>query len=463
MGTIALEALEAGLEEAEVFRLVGHAEPTDLGAAVVHGFDGFGDDVAVGLGIDASRERQPNEFQLGDVMLAGLGVASGGDDPALHGADAGFEIEFGGQGLGGELDLRDVGQEPAGVEKDGMAADGLYDRDADRKQSLANVLDLADAGPYMVFLYRFVDPARHRFEIASGQAAIGMQPFIDHDQVPGFFKNIFIVQCQEAADIYEQIFFAAHGAGIGIRAHFVKDLGYGVRSESGFPLPDEPRVFDRSRGIEDDANVMFFRERSQLPEILHRDRLPSGHIDRGSRRNVRNPIGPNAFDQRFEFMKIDIALEGVQAFRIVGFVHDHIDERAAREFLVQARGREIHVARNEIAGLDQDAREQVLGAASLVGRYQIPIAIILANFFFQMIKVLAPRIGFVPHHQAGPLVIAHGIRSAVGEQIDINVARSQEKGIISGFQKRVFAIRARGHMQRLDHLDLKGLGPGAFF
>ena len=81
----------------------------------------------MGLGVDAARDRQPGQLQLGVVVVARLRVAPGAGDAALHGADAGIEVQLGGQRLGRKLDLLQLGVEGARVQENGVAADGLDD------------------------------------------------------------------------------------------------------------------------------------------------------------------------------------------------------------------------------------------------------------------------------------------------------------------------------------------------
>ena len=56
---------------------------------------------------------------------------------------------------------------------------------------------------------------------------------------------------------------------------------------------------------------------------------------------------------------------------VVRLVDDDVDEDAAGELLVRPGGGEVHVARDEVAGLDEDLRDEVLGAAALVGGHDV--------------------------------------------------------------------------------------------
>ena len=159
-------------------------------------------------------------------------------------------------------------------------------------------------------------------------------------------------------------------------------------------------------------------------------------------------------------VEIDVALERMLVGRIVGFGNDDIDERPAGQFLMQPRGREIHVARHEIARLDEHPREDVLGPAALVRGHDVAVAVILPHGFFQMIEVLAARVGLVAQHHAGPLPIAHGVGAAIGEKIDVNVFRAEQKRVEAGLDNGLFPLPAGSHLQRLDDFDFPRLGPG---
>ena len=134
---------------------------------------------------------------------------------------------------------------------------------------------------------------------------------------------------------------------------------------------------------------------------------------------------------------------------------------AARQLLVQARGGEVHVARHVVAGLDQDARQQVLGAAALVGRDDVAVAVVLLDRRFEVVEVAAAGIGLVAHHHAGPLPVAHRAGAAVGQQVDVDVLGAQQEGVVARLGDGPRAFGAGHHLDGLDHLDLPGFGPRA--
>ena len=142
-------------------------------------------------------------------------------------------------------------------------------------------------------------------------------------------------------------------------------------------------------------------------------------------------------------------------------VDDHVHEDAARQFLMQARGREVHVARHVLPFLDHRLADQVFRAAPLMRGHDVLVAVVFLDRFFQMIEVAAAGVGFIAQHDARPLAIAHRAGAAVGEQIDVDIFRSQQERVVTGFLRGALASGAIDHGQRLDHLDLPGLGPGS--
>ena len=70
----------------------------------------------------------------------------------------------------------------------------------------------------MVVLDRFDDPNSHRLHVAAGEAAVSVKPFIDYDEIAGFFEFIFVIKSQEAANIHQRIFLSAEGRSICVTA-----------------------------------------------------------------------------------------------------------------------------------------------------------------------------------------------------------------------------------------------------
>ena len=170
---------------------------------------------------------------------------------------------------------------------------------------------------------------------------------------------------------------------------------------------------------------------------------------------------PDLGDERLHLGQVHVALEGVQRGRVVGLVDDDVVEGGAGQLLVQARRREVHVARHVVAGLDERLADEVLGAAALVRGHEVAVAVVALHGLLEVVVVAAAGVGLVAQHHAGPLAVGHGRGARVGQQVDVDVVRAQQEGVVAGLGEGALAGGPVGDGQRLDHLDLPGLGPGA--
>jgi hypothetical protein len=128
---------------------------------------------------------------------------------------------------------------------------------------------------------------------------------------------------------------------------------------------------------------------------------------------------------------------------------------------VQAGGGEVHVPRHELAGLDQQLRQNVLGAAALVSGDDEAVAVVLLHGFFEVVEVLAAGVGLVAQHHAGPLPVAHRAGARVGQQVDVDVVALEQEGVVAGLTNGPLAVFERGDVQRLDDLYFPRFGPAA--
>jgi hypothetical protein len=181
-------------------------------------------------------------------------------------------------------------------------------------------------------------------------------------------------------------------------------------------------------------------------DVRHADRLPAGHVHAALEVDVGDAGRAVLVDDRLELVQIDVALEGLGAGDVVGRVADDVDESPAGEFLVRASGREVHVAGHDVAGLDHHAAEDVLGAASLVGRDEVLVAVVPMDRVLEVVVVDAPGVGLVAEHQPGPLAVAHGAGARVGEQVDVDILAAEKEGVEPG--PAIAASRSSGVVMR---------------
>ena len=67
-------------------------------------------------------------------------------------------------------------------------------------------------------------------------------------------------------------------------------------------------------------------------------------------------------------------------------------------------------------------------------------------------KVPAARVGFVPHHEGRPLVVAHRTGTGIGQKIDPDLVGAELKKVVMGPDERRLSLRRFGIGDTLDYL-----------
>ena len=140
-----------------------------------------------------------------------------------------------------------------------MPAD-RHDRDALFDQLLADVLDLADPRVHVVLVEHLLDAARHRLEVAAGEAAVGVQA-LEHDEAAGLLEQLLVERRQEAADVGQQVLLGADRGAVGVRAHLAQDVLEALVGVAVLALLDEPRVLGGARRVEVDLDAVALSSR----------------------------------------------------------------------------------------------------------------------------------------------------------------------------------------------------------
>ncbi len=288
-----------------------------------------------------------------------------------------------------------------------------------------------------------------------------MQPFEGDEEGPRRARQLRVPQCEESADVDEVVLLRRDGRTIRIGTDLEKDLLDGVTVVPGLSLLDEPGVLQRPRGIEHQEDVVLLAERVGRTKVLEGHGLAAGEIDVGLDRDVWDPLRAVFVDEVLELLEVDIALERVQARGVVCLVDDHVDEGPARPLLVEPRRGEVHVAGDDVARIDEDLAEDVLGAATLVRGHQLGIPVHLSHRVLEAVKGAAPRVRLVPHHEGGPLQVGHCRCARIGEQIDVDVLGTEQERVPTCLGNRRIATFSRGHGDCFHHLDAERLRPAA--
>ncbi|MEI2718807.1 MAG: hypothetical protein V9E87_01495 [Gemmatimonadales bacterium] len=198
-----------------------------------------------------------------------------------------------------------------------------------------------------------------------------------------------------------------------------------------------------------------------LAQVGKAHRLSASKVDRHRHADVGDPLGAHLLHEAVELDQVNVALERMQRGRIVRLVDDHVVKGRTGQLLMEPRRGEVHVAGDVVTRLDQQLREEVLGAAPLVGGDQLLVAVGVADGLLQVIEVARAGVGLIAHHHAGPLAIAHRAGAGIGEEVDVDVLGAEQEGVVAGVADVALALGAGGHADRLDNLDLPRFGPAA--
>jgi hypothetical protein len=201
---VALGGLEAGLEESQVLGLGGEAQADHALGLFEERDDGFGGHVHVRLRVDAPRDREADQLELGEDVLARVGVAPAETAPRSMVRTPDSTYSAAASACAGNLIARDVGQELERVEEHAVPADGADDGNA----RLSSRPPRYSTWPMRARMWSYCTDSRCRspcFHVATREPAVGVQALEEHDHVAGFLGERIVVDAQEAADVDEAV------------------------------------------------------------------------------------------------------------------------------------------------------------------------------------------------------------------------------------------------------------------
>jgi hypothetical protein len=131
---------------------------------------------------------------------------------------------------------------------------------------------------------------------------------------------------------------------------------------------------------------------------------------------------------------------------------------------VRARRVEVHIIGDEVTGLDQRRKENVLGGAPLMGGHKVFEPEDIVYSLLEAIEAAGAGVGLIALHQRAPLGLAHRARARVRQQINIDIFGAQAKDVVARFAEALLALGTREEPNGLDDFDLIGLEhyPGIF-
>lgn len=218
---------------------------------------------------------------------------------------------------------------------------------------------------------------------------------------------------------------------IGQTRHHADDLAHRVLLPLLLALFDQVGVLAQKARVEYQHDVVFVGHAPHVHHVGQREGLSADKVRRGLHADEGDIIHAVLLDAAFELLDVDVALEGVVRLELEGVVTQQLGYLATVfEDVGQRRG-EVVVHRDNVARLDEGTADDVLGGASLMHRQQVFLAQDILYGLLQALERLRARIGVVGTHHGGKLVVAHGVGAAVGEHVEVDVARTQTEGVES--------------------------------
>jgi hypothetical protein len=196
----------------EKWRLVQQIQSANR-IAVLPDFQNYFDHVIyVALGVDAARDRQPDE-----VHFCRRSEHQCAD---LNRSDSSSQIEFERECNTRELLRRNMRQKRTCINVNRVAAGRLHNRHAFGRDVIAQIPGRSDPISEVIFFERLLQTHRNGFEVAASQSAICGLALRQNQQV--------VVGAKEAANIRHPIFLCRHSATVAVGEHLLRNLLRGL-------------------------------------------------------------------------------------------------------------------------------------------------------------------------------------------------------------------------------------------
>ena len=322
-----------------------------------------------------------------------------------------------------------------------MGARWQDDRHAGLLEQRGEVGDLVDVVADDPLVGGLVNADRQRLHGGAGHAPVVREALVDHDELPQTLSERVVVDRDEPADRDEVILLRGEDRAVGEVGDQLHDLAQRVAPVAGLAPLHEERVLGAAGRVEDQRHAVVERDGAHLDEVLDRERLPAGHVQARLLADERDVLGPGGADDLLEPADVDVALPRVRRLRIGCLGDRDVRPDTARQLGMGARGREVEVRGDELARLDEHLREEVLGAAALVGRDRVLVAVHLEHGALEPEIAARAGVRLVAELHRGALLLRGRGGAAVGQQVDEDVDRVQKERVVAGLGER-FAPRS---------------------
>ena len=173
---------------------------------------------------------------------------------------------------------RDVGQEGAGIDVDGVASGRLDDGDSRVGDVVAKIGGGSDAIFEIVVVQGFLQADGDGFEVASGEAAVGGVALGEDEKIFFLLCEGIVVGAEESADVGHAIFLGGHGAAVAVGEHFLSDFFWRLVGVTFFAKFDEVGIFGEAAGVEVERDVVVLADGADGFHVFHGDGLTASGI-----------------------------------------------------------------------------------------------------------------------------------------------------------------------------------------
>src|SRR5258708_2580629 len=135
---------------------------------------------------------------------------------------------------------------------------------------------------------------------------------------------------------------------------------------SFFTQLDEVGIFGEAASIEVTGNAVPAADRAHLPDIFHRNRLPSAGIIGYGEHHQRDSLPPNPTNQFLQRSHVHVSLKWMFVAGFASFGNQQIDCFSAYKLDICPRGIEMRVVGNNVTFLASDSEKNSLSGASLM-------------------------------------------------------------------------------------------------
>ncbi len=378
--------------------------------------------------------RQARDLQRQQLVAA--------HQPLGEGAHAGGLVEGAGERMLGMRAARR--QEGVGAHIGAVAA--AFAGDPGRTQPGGEALGLVHRPLHFGLVGHLGEAAGEHLHRPPGHAAVGVQPFVDHDFVEEELEVGRVVGGEKAAGVAVRILGAVHQHDVGGLGDQLGELGHRAIGHPGLVALDVPGVLDHPREVEHQAQPVPVGQGAHGFEVGQAERmLAVGEALRAEEGR------PGRGDHLLEPGEIEVAGEDR-----LGMVARVVDLDAARGVQVDpAAG----VAGQHRAGRTERLDQELHRAERVVGGADVGVAEHAVDRALEGLEVARAGVGLVADELAGELLLRHRA-GAVRHHVEGDLRRCQLEDVEARRREIALAFVGRGEGDRTNCLDLVRLVGG---